>query len=202
MGNHLKKIGFFGGTFDPIHIGHLNLAVRIMELKGLDQVLFCPANVSPTKEATPPEAAANHRLNMLQLALEDVPNCDPYDGEILRPPPSFTIDTLHEIKGSLHLIVAEDTAYGFGKWKDIDQLLEIAPPFVGVRHGFDTKKLNQLSETIKLKVEQGMCNIPAVDVSSSEIRGRLKKRLYCGHLVQGKVLDYIHQNTIYSLPYG
>ena len=202
MGNHLKKIGFFGGTFDPIHIGHLNLALRIMELKDLDQILFCPANVSPTKGATPPEAAANHRLNMLQLALEDVPNCDPYDGEIQRPAPSFTIDTLQEIKGDLHLIVAEDTACGFGEWRDIDRLLEIAPPLVGVRHGFDTKKLNQLSETIKLKVEQGMCKIPAMDVSSSEIRERLKKRLYCGHLVQGKVLDYIHQNTIYSPPYG
>ena len=202
MGNHLKKIGFFGGTFDPIHIGHLNLAMRVMELKGLDQVLFCPANVSPTKGATPPEAAANHRFNMLQLALEDVPNCDPYDGEIQRPPPSFSIDTLQEIKGNLHLIVAEDTACGFGEWKDIDRLLEIAPPFVGVRHGFDTKKLNQLSETIKFKVQQGMCKIPSMDISSSEIRGRLKKRLYCGHLVQGKVLDYIHQNTIYSPPYG
>jgi nicotinate-nucleotide adenylyltransferase len=202
MGNSLEKIGFFGGTFDPIHLGHINLAVRIMELKGLDKILFCPANRSPTKQENPPEASANHRLNMLQLALEDVPNCDPYDGEIKRPPPSFTIDTLENLKGELHLIVAEDTACGFGEWKEIDRLLEMAPPLVGVRHGLNPKKMHQLPEKIKLKVEQGICEIPAMDISSSEIRERLKKRLYCGHLLSGKVLDYIHQNTIYSPVYG
>ena len=201
MGSHLKT-GLFGGSFDPIHLGHLNLALRIMELKKLDRVLFCPAHCSPTKESNPPVAAANHRLNMLQLALEDMPNCDPYDEEIKRSPPSYTIDTVREIEGEVYLIVAEDTAYGFGEWKDIDALLECAPPLVGVRHGFDSKKLNQLPQKIKLKVEQGICSIPAMDVSSTEIRERLKKRLYCGHLVQGKVLDYIHQNTIYSSVYG
>lgn len=198
MGNHLKKIGLFGGSFDPIHLGHLNLALRIMELKGLDQVLFCLAHVSPTKGDSPPVAPANHRLNMLQLALEDMPNCDPYDEEIKRPPPSYTIDTVQELQGKIHLIVAGDTANGFGEWKDIEKLLDIAPPLVGVRHGFDNKKFSHLSEKIKLKVEEGMCMIPAMDISSTEIRERLKKRLYCGHLVQGKVLDYIHQNTIYS----
>ena len=198
----MTKIGFFGGSFDPIHLGHLNLALRIMELKELDQVLFCPAHISPTKGDVPPIAAANHRLNMLQLALEDVPNCDPYDGEISRPPPSFTIDTLSELKGELFLIVAEDAAYSFEQWKKIDQLLEMALPLVGVRHGFNNEKLNRLPETIKLKVEKGLCQIPAMDISSTEVRERLKKRLYCGHLVQGKVLDYIHQNTIYSSMYG
>lgn len=193
-----KKIGFFGGTFDPIHFGHLNLAIRIKEMHGLDQVLFCPAHVSPTKGDAPPVAAANHRLNMLQLALEDVLGCDPCNGEISRPPPSYTIDTVREIGGELFLIVAEDTAYGFGEWKEIDALLELASPLVGVRHGFDPKKLEQLPEKIKLKVEAGRCEIPAMDVSSTEVRERLKKRLYVGHLIPGKVLDYIHQNTIYS----
>ncbi|MCB1107010.1 MAG: nicotinate (nicotinamide) nucleotide adenylyltransferase [Chlamydiia bacterium] len=198
----MKKIGFFGGSFDPIHLGHLNLALRIMELKGLDQVLFCPAHISPTKGEAPPIAPPNHRLNMLQLALEDVPGCDPYDGEIERPPPSYTVDTLIGLKGELYLIVAEDTAYGFGAWKEIEKVLEMAPPLIGTRYGFDKKKLSTLPETIRLKVEEGMCQIPAMDISSTEVRERLKKRLYCGHLVQGKVLDYIHQNTIYSPLYG
>ena len=193
----MKKVGFFGGSFDPIHLGHLNLALQIMELKGLDQILFCPANVSPTKERQPPVAEAKHRLAMLQLALEDVPGCDPYDGEIKRPPPSYTIDTLKDVKGELYLIVAEDTAYGFGEWKEIETLLEMAPPLVGVRHGFDKEKLNCLPASIQEKIQKGRCSIPAFDISSTVVRERLKKRLYCGHLVQGKVLDYIHQNTIY-----
>ncbi|QVL58260.1 MAG: nicotinate (nicotinamide) nucleotide adenylyltransferase [Simkaniaceae bacterium] len=192
-----KKIGFFGGSFDPVHLGHINLAIRVLEKGLVDQILFCPAHISPTKGATPPIAEAKHRMNMLQLALEDVPGCDPYEEEVSRPPPSFTIDSIKELKGDIRLIVAEDTAYGFKEWKEVDILLEMAPPIVGVRHGFDREKLNDLPEKIKLKVEAGMIEIPAMDISSSEIRERLKKRLYCGHLLQGKVLDYIHQNTIY-----
>ena len=192
-----KRIGFFGGSFDPVHLGHINLAVRILEKGLVDKILFCPAHVSPTKGEIPPAAEPKHRMNMLQLALEDVPGCDPYDGEISRPPPSYTIDTIQELSGEVRLIVAEDTAYGFNQWKEIDQLLEMAPPIIGVRHGFNREKLNALPEKIKLKVETGLVEIPAMDISSTEIRERLKKRLYCGHLLQGKVLDYIHQNTIY-----
>lgn len=192
-----KKIGFFGGSFDPVHLGHINLAIRILEKGLVDQVLFSPAYISPTKGEVPPIAGTNHRMNMLQLALEDVPGCDPYDEEISRPPPSYTIDSIKELKGDIYLIVAEDTAYGFMDWKEIELLLEMAPPIVGVRHGFNREKLNGLSEEIKLKVEAGMVEIPAMDISSTEIRERLKKKLYCGHLLQGKVLDYIHQNTIY-----
>lgn len=193
----MKKIGFYGGTFDPIHLGHINVGVRILEAGLVDQILYSPASISPTKGVSPPVAPSNHRLNMIQLALEDVPGCDPYDEEIKREGPSYTIDTLKEIKGELRLIVAEDAAYGFEEWKEIDRLLEMAPPIVAVRHGFDREKLNRLPEKIKLKVEEGMIKIPAMDISSTEIRERLKKRLYCGHLLSGKVLDYIHQNTIY-----
>lgn len=193
----MKKIGFFGGTFDPIHIGHINVGVRILEGGLVDQILFSPARVSPTKVEAPPVAPCNHRMNMLQLALEDVPGCDPYDEEIKKEGPSYTIDALKGIKGELRLIVAEDAAYDFMEWKEIETLLEIASPIVAVRHGVNREKLNQLSDKIKLKVEEGIVKIPAMDVSSSEIRERLKKRLYCGHLLSGKVLDYIHQNTIY-----
>jgi nicotinate-nucleotide adenylyltransferase len=193
----MKKIGFFGGTFDPIHIGHINVGVRILEAGLVDQIFYSPARISPTKGEAPPVAPSNHRLNMLQLALEDVPGCDPYDEEIKKEGPSYTIDALKGIQGELRLIVAEDAAYGFDQWKEIDSLLEMAPPIVAMRHGFNRDKLNRLSDKIKLKVEEGRVEIPTLDVSSTEIRKRLKKRLYCGHLLSGKVLDYIHQNTLY-----
>ncbi|MDJ0651903.1 MAG: nicotinate (nicotinamide) nucleotide adenylyltransferase [Simkaniaceae bacterium] len=192
-----KQLGFFGGSFDPVHFGHINLAVGILEKGLVDKILFCPAHVSPTKGQTPPAATPKQRLHMLQLALEDVPNCVPYDEEISRPPPSYTIDTIQQLRGEVRLIVAEDTAYRFDHWKEIDQLLEIAPPIIGVRHGCNREKLHALPEKIQLKIEAGLVEIPALDISSTEIRKRLKKRLYCGHLLQGKVLDYIHQNTIY-----
>jgi nicotinate-nucleotide adenylyltransferase len=192
-----KKIGFFGGSFDPIHFGHINLALGILEKELVDKILFCPAHISPTKRETPPAATPKHRMNMLQLALEDVPDCDSYDDEISRPPPSYTIDTIQKLRGEVHLIVAEDTAYRFSQWREIDQLLEIAPPIIGVRQGFNREKLNTLPKKIQLKVEVGLVEIPTMDIRSTEIRERLKKRLYCGHLLQAKVLDYIHQNTLY-----
>lgn len=193
----MKKIGFFGGTFDPIHSGHINVGVRILEAGLVDQILYSPARISPTKGEAPPIAPCHHRLNMLQLALEDVPGCDLYDEEIKKEGPSYTIDALKGIKGELRLIVAEDAAYGFDQWKDIEQLLEMAPPIIAIRHGFNREKLNHLPDSIKWKIEKGTIQIPAMDISSTEIRERLKKRLYCGHLLPGKVLDYIHQNTLY-----
>lgn len=198
MGSDIKKIGFFGGSFDPIHIGHVNLAIELMEKKELDQILFCPALVSPTKQGVPPEATPEHRMNMLRLSLEDVPGCEPYEAELMRPPPSYTIDTIRKLEGNeLFLIMAEDSAYSLDQWKDVEELLNLAPPLIGTRHGFDSQKLNQLPPNVKLKVEEGRCQISAMDISSTHLRERLKKRMYCGHLLQGKVLDYIHQNGLY-----
>jgi len=192
------KIGFFGGSFDPIHLGHINLAVQIFEQKGLDQILFCPNLISPTKKNAPPFASPEHRLNMLRLSLEDLPFFSPYEAELMRPPPSYTIDTIKKIQAEeLFLIMAEDTAYGLGQWEDIEELLTLALPLVGTRVGFDPEKLSQLPANIKLKVNAGICPMSSLDISSTNVRERLKKKLYCGHLIQGKVLDYILRNRLY-----
>ena len=192
------KVGFFGGSFDPIHLGHINLAIRILELKELDQILFCPALLSPTKQKTPPRASAHHRLNMLRLSLEGLTECIPYEAELMRPPPSYTIDSIRKLEGmERYLILAEDAAYELDQWKDGEELLDLAPPIIGTRFGADLEKLQRLPQNIRLKVEAGMCSIPTLDISSTEIRDRIGKRLYCGHLLNGKVLDYIHQNGLY-----
>src|SRR5262249_44608705 len=99
MGNHLtkKKIGLLGGTFDPFHFGHLNLAIEMKEKQGLDQVWFCPARLSPFKlqeQATD----GQHRLKMIQLAIEGLPFFQALDLELLREGPSYTIDTILELQ--------------------------------------------------------------------------------------------------------
>ena len=66
------KIGFFGGTFDPIHIGHIHLALQMLEIHHLDQVVFCPASVSPYKQGSPPQVAAKHRQKMVELAIHPI----------------------------------------------------------------------------------------------------------------------------------
>ena len=163
-------IGFFGGSFDPIHFGHITLAVHILETHQLKEILFCPAFCSPFKSGSPPHASAEHRLAMLKLAL-DHPQFKITTIELDRGGPSYTIDTLRalQIKG-LRLILSNEAAAHLNKWKETEELLKLAPPLIGPR-------------------ENG--------ISSTEIRARLKQKLYCGHLIPAKTLEYIKKNNIY-----
>lgn len=174
MEDHLIKIGFFGGTFDPIHFGHIELAIWALETQGLDEVLFCPTSLSPFKADHLPHASAHHRLAMVKLAIESIPKMRVSDYEIGNQGPSYTVDTIrHLLKvnpANYHLILGEDALKGIGKWKEPDELLSLAPPLVGAR---------------------------ALKISSTAVRERLKKRLYCGHLVPEKVLAYIYDNKLY-----
>jgi len=198
-----KKVGFFGGTFDPIHLGHLNLAIQIGEKRKLDEILFCPAFLSPLKEKSPPQASGLQRLQMAALALEDLPHFHVTALEIERGSTSYTIDTIRTLiqeegkQKEFFLLLAEDVAYSLDKWKEPEELLSLAPPLVGTRFGFERQKINRLSPSIQSFLEEGECKIASMDISSTDIRKRLKKYLYCGHLLSRKVLDYIYDNQLY-----
>lgn len=168
-----KIIGFFGGTFDPIHFGHIALAVELLEAHHLDQILFCPVYCSPFKTKTPPIATPEERVAMLKLAL-DHPQFAISTAEIERPGSSYTIDTIRALRqegSEYRLLLSEEAAPHLDQWKEIQELIRLAPPLIGPR---------------------------VRTISSTEIRARLKKKLYCGHLVPGKVLDYIKANHLYS----
>jgi nicotinate-nucleotide adenylyltransferase len=187
----MKKIGFFGGSFDPIHFGHLNLAVQMLEKGGVDEVLFCPTFCSPFKTKMPP-IAPHHRLEMLRLATAGVPGFRVSSLEIDREGTSYTIDTLRSLMGpgiQYRLIVSQSTAAEFALWKEAEVLIKLAPPLIGLR-GNDP-------------VPPGFSAIsmPLFDVSSTEVRERLKKKLYCGHLVPRIALDYIAKHRLYCSPY-
>ena len=139
-------IGFYGGSFDPIHFGHLNLAIELKERCGLDEVWFCPANISPYKQHQAPQGGKN-RLKMIQMAIRNIPGFKVLDLEILRAGPSYTVDTLEELiakigPGKLRLILGEDALQGFFNWKDPQKIIEIAPPLVGARASFEFPSLN------------------------------------------------------------
>src|SRR5215468_509211 len=93
----LKKIGIYGGTFDPVHHAHLILARDALETLGLDEVIFVPAAISPLKKAAP-VASGELRLAMLRAAIKGEPKFEVDECELLRPPPSYTIDTVEEIR--------------------------------------------------------------------------------------------------------
>ncbi|HSX26018.1 MAG TPA: nicotinate (nicotinamide) nucleotide adenylyltransferase [Chlamydiales bacterium] len=188
-----KRIGFFGGSFDPIHFGHLNLAIQLFEIHKLDTVLFCPAYCSPFKTNAPPAAAPERRLAMLQLAIEQIPHFQISPLELDRKGPSYTIDTLRSLqseKTTLHLLLSEDAAIHFDRWKDPEAILQLAPPLIGARR--ETKPPFPYPALSK-----GWTPTHIMDISSTEIRERLKKKLYCGHLIPAKALDYIHRHGLY-----
>lgn len=169
----MKKVGFFGGSFDPVHFGHIALAIYLLEAHHLDQVLFCPAACSPWKEKTPPVATGEQRLKMLKVALEGMHEFQVIDNEIKRGGMSYTVDTLHELRQAgvqLRLILSEDTAKGLDRWKNAADIVHIAPPLIGPN---------------------------SFPISSTEVRARLKKNLYCRHLVPQKTLQFIKDSGLY-----
>lgn len=162
--------GFLGGTFDPIHLGHITLAVQALEEHGLEEVLFCPALCSPFKTNAPPAASAKERLEMLKLAL-DHPKFKIVTLELEKKGPSYTIETIRALNiPRLRLILSEESALDFPKWKDPQSLIRLAPPLTLPR---------------------------TLPISSTDIRARLKQNLYCGHLVPATALAYIHKHKIY-----
>lgn len=200
----MKKIAFFGGTFDPIHFGHLNLTIEILEKAGLDEVWFSPAFISPLRENTPP-IPAFHRVNMVKMGIENFPSFVCYDGEIVLSRPSYTIDTIALLKEkypfhTFYLLLGEDSLLHFSLWKGAKELVQMIPLLIGCRKNINLLlNLEALGfpEELNRAIQLGLIETKVMEISSTEIRNRIKKRLCCNHLVPTKVLDYIIQNQLY-----
>lgn len=167
-----KTVGFFGGTFDPIHFGHITLAIHLLEAHKLDEILFCPAYCSPFKTATPPIASPEERLEMVKLAL-DHPQFKISTWEIDQKQCSYSIDTIRAIAQEgvhLRLLLSEEAAQHLNRWKETEELIRLAPPLIGPRE---------------------------IQISSTLIRDRLKKNLYCGHLIPAPALKFLLKKKIY-----
>ena len=184
--------GIFGGSFDPLHFGHLFLSLQIAEAHQLDRVLVCPAFCSPFKSAAPPIANPHHRLAMVKLAVADIPGFETISIEIDRGGPSYTIDTIRALPTDQYrLILSEEAAMGFHNWKGAEELLHAAPPLIGCRRGF------KLEGPLRQELEKGLTLTRSMDISSTHIRERLSEKLYCGHLVPAQVLEYIYSCGLY-----
>lgn len=199
MGN----IGIYGGTFDPIHFGHLNMALELMELCQLEEVWFCPTRLSPHKQDN--SLPAFHRLEMLKLALNDISNFRILTLEIYREGPSYTIDTIKTLlkeehlstsARKLYLMLGEDHLPHFEKWHKVEEIIQLVPLLIAKRQGKSPSPYSQ-KKVIKQAIEKGLQETGIMEISATNIRKRLKKGLYCGHLLPQKVLDYIYQNQLY-----
>ncbi|ASS74758.1 hypothetical protein CIG75_07060 [Tumebacillus algifaecis] len=198
------RLGIFGGTFDPVHIGHLVAAQVALEQAGLDRVVFVPAGVNPLKVGKV-ISAGEHRLHMVELAVHDTPQFAVSDWEIKRPGPSFTVDTLEHFHeehpaAELFFIIGADNLHILPKWRSVDRILELATVLAVTRPGFDLKTSTGTALALYPEVAKRVhyVEIPGLDISSTWIRERLAKNLSVEHLVPQKVIGYSEENKLYE----
>jgi nicotinate-nucleotide adenylyltransferase len=200
-----KQIGLLGGSFDPVHFGHINLAIELMEKAQLDEVWFVPAQLNPHKAGTQP-AAIKHRFAMVQKAIKDIPQFSCHKAEAERPPPSYTIDTLRilmdeervkENPAAFFLILGQDSIHQFSNWREADGIVQYVPLLIGSRFGSETV-LPETGKSIQEAIQKGIVSTKLLDISATEVRSRLSKGLYCGHLVPASVLSYIQKHRLYT----
>ena len=193
------KVGFFGGTFDPFHLGHLNFVIEMLEKSDLDEIWICPTVLSPFKEKEPP-INIKHRMEMIKLAISHMSNLKLIDVEAQNKEVTYTYNTLVELRKNsqnLTLILSDDLLYSLDKWYQAEELVQSFPLLVGKRMhiALDEKSV---APFVLNQIKNKIIPIRLIDVSSSEVRMRLKNKLYCDHLLPLKILDYIHKNKLYS----
>lgn len=190
------RIGVFGGTFDPPHVGHLLLAADASEALRLDTVIFIPAGAQPFKIDNPPAASGVDRLEMLRLAVAGVPNYAVDDAEIGREGLSYTVDTLEYLAGryagaELYFLVGEDALAGFRQWRNPERILELATLALMMRSGApDIGDWRRAEGLVRLSTRH-------VDVSSTEIRARLREKKSIRGFVPESVERFIEARGLY-----
>lgn len=187
------KIGLLGGTFNPVHIGHLVLAEECWHRFGLDKVVFIPAYIQPLKEAEG-SVSASDRLNMVRLALEGDDRFTISTFEIDKGGTSYSIDTIKHFKeeneeAELFFITGADSAESLSMWKDIDKILSLTTFIIASRPGWGEN--SPYEDRVKRIV------IPGIEISSSDIRERIKNRQPIDYLVPEKVVEYIRNKGLY-----
>jgi nicotinate-nucleotide adenylyltransferase len=193
--SEVKRLGIFGGSFDPVHLGHLLVACAAREEMGLDQVIFVPAKRSPFKQSVEP-ASDKLRLRMLRLALAGRWWCEVNDAELRRSGVSYTIDTVRALKhacGDAHLflLIGQDHLAALPEWREVESLCKLVE-FVVVPRPGDASHAEPMAG-IRLHRLNGW----PIRVSSSQIRGRVRARLPVDHLLPVGVADVIRDNGLY-----
>lgn len=192
-----KRFGFLGGTFDPIHSGHLILAQQLMEKFQLDKVIFIPSAAPPHKDDKS-VSPAHHRLEMTRAAVEDNPQFEISGIELKREGKSYTIDTIRELK-KLHphsdffLLAGSDVLTEFDTWKDPDKIFREIKVIIGVRPGYDI-----IESDNKFFKKSIIAEINGLHVSSTQIRQKVREGKSIKYLVPLRVEEYIKAKGLYK----
>jgi nicotinate-nucleotide adenylyltransferase len=202
-------VGLFGGSFDPVHEGHLHAARTARDAFGLERVVFVPAARPPHKPGRA-LAPAHHRLAMLELALATEASFTVDPLELSRPGPSFTIDTVSEFETraggpaavELFLILGSDNLAGLGSWLAVGELLARVRPVV-VGRGADAATLlenlrEELGAAAVARLEDGLLDLPPVDAAATDLRERLARGEDPGAPLAPTVLEYARAHDLYT----
>ena len=186
-GTRVKRIGVFGGTFDPVHVGHLAIAHAALEELGLDRVYFVPAHQSPLKEREP-TADASDRLAMLSASIADEPRFQVSRAELDRGGSSFTVDTLESLRGEgeLFLILGSDAYADFERWREPARIRSLATVVLAARPGAPNAPAG-----VRL------LDSPLMDISSRDLRARAARGRSLRYLVPEGALRYIEEHRLY-----
>jgi len=211
-----SPIGIFGGTFDPIHYGHLRLAEELAEALNLSEVRIIPAGQPPHR--TVPRTPARHRLEMARLAIAGNPRFKLDDREVQQARASYTIDTLRALRQelgaeqSIWLLMGADAFLGLATWKEWQRLFDLAHIAVAHRPGYQLAQSDALNDGLRQELERrqvaGTPHTPAgsillrpitqLDIAATDIRSRLLEGRSVRYLLPDGVLDYIQGNNLYS----
>jgi nicotinate-nucleotide adenylyltransferase len=199
------RVGVFGGTFDPVHLGHLILAEQCREQAKLDQVLFVPALLPPHKRQQPLTSFVQ-RVEMLALAISGNAAFRVDELEKERTGPSYTVDTLAQLQQQrpgeeLSFIIGSDSLHDLHLWYQPRRILELATLLVVARPGFSTFPANELREKLALEDEfplrYQVIEAPLIDIASRDIRQRIAEGRSVRYMIPRAVEAYIQDKGLY-----
>ncbi|MEW6089094.1 MAG: nicotinate-nucleotide adenylyltransferase [bacterium] len=215
-GKIIQLIGVFGGTFNPVHNGHLLIAEEARKRLKLDKVVFIPSSYPPHKKVSGLVSGC-HRLNMVRLAIKDNPFFDSSDIEVKRGGKSYSIETIKQLKKSFkegaefYFIMGADSILEFMEWKEWKELLELCNFVVTPRPGYELvgagskpaltllkNKIRKILHNNALADKIIFLETGEFDISSTEIREKIKNGESVNYFVPKRVFEYIYENGLYQ----
>ncbi|NOZ23597.1 MAG: nicotinate-nucleotide adenylyltransferase [Planctomycetes bacterium] len=200
------KLGVLGGSFDPIHLGHLIIAEEAYHTLGLSKVIFVPANVRPHKGRSH-QAGAKARYAMTRAAIRNCPHFEASDMEIRREGTSYSVDTLKDLKRNygtrcrIYFIIGADSLPELPSWKNIREVARLCAFAVARRPGSSLGLIDGLSDVIGHaavdRMRKSILDVPFIGISSSDIRERIRKGRSIAHMIPNAVATYIERHGLY-----
>jgi len=199
---YTKKVGIMGGTFNPIHLGHMIVAQNAHQSYNLDEVLFVPSGIPYMKEDV---LDAKTRITMTGIAIEDNSAFALSTIEVERGGNSYSYETIADLKKAnptteYYFIVGSDSLFMMDKWKNPEKIFEEVPVLVAPRLGYSEEQLNEKIAELTEKYHADIRVLPmnCVDISSTAIREKVREHKSIRYLVHYRVVEYIEKHHLYQ----